>query len=150
MSPSPNILRYGPVSNENGGDTATVDAAGALSLSGQTKVGWSGLKWEQDMTAFPPGETFQLGCDNLPANTEILVRFNGQSDNAHQFLYPVRGDYAAGGVIPKDATSVLMAVRRAGTASDFTAQDVRPMVNLGETLPPWRKPDVTDGGGATL
>lgn len=150
MSPSRNILRYGPATG-NGNDTSTVEDDGTIRLAGTgSHSGWDGLKWVQDVEAFPIGQSFQIGCDDLPDGIEMVVRFNDNTDNAHTFVYPARTSSKSGGVVPADAKTVFMALRRNNTNTDMTARHVKPMCNLGDTLLPFEKPDNTSWRGVSM
>ncbi|KAA8820269.1 hypothetical protein CSQ85_00180 [Bifidobacterium rousetti] len=143
-----NMLRYGPATGFNG-DKATVNEDGTLNLTGTAATGWTGLKWEQDIAAFPPGTTFTLGCYDLPDELEIMLQFNGNTAATHMFTSPARNSFKPTGVVPADAKTVFMAIRRHNTASDFTVTNVKPMCNTGSTLLPFEAPaDISFNGGA--
>lgn len=150
-APSRNLVQYGPVSGLSTGDAATVNDDGTLNVTGiMMQASWAGIKWQCDITRFTRGSTFTISADGLPENTEVIVRFDDMSDEAHSFIYPSRNNFKAGGVVPADAKSVFMALRRYNLPCDMTSPRVAIMVNAGDAVLPFERPDVTDAVGGAM
>lgn len=147
-----NLIQYGPVSGLASGDSATVNDDGTLNLKGPQKYGnvWNGLKWVCDIGRFTRGGTVTVSAEGLPVNIEVILRFDDKSDSAHTFIYPARGENASTGVVPADAKTVFVAVRRHGKDSDLTSARVAIMVNEGGVALPFARPDVTNASGGAM